>query len=124
MSNSKKDELSFRFGLRDLDEASEPEGDQGIEEEGPSRPAAAKKKPSAMDEVSRTLGRTIVSVLQNLGGKANVFAILDQLPSFRIEELLPAASWLEQNGFVKVQSPRPRTGDWTLELTERAKDLL
>ena len=113
MAASKKDEIPFRFGLEDPEQRSESErASRGAQSNNSDR----------SDAVNQTLGRTILGLLRQMGGSATVFAILEQLPAFRIEEILPAATWLETGGFVQVSS-RPRTGDWKLELTDRAKQM-
>jgi hypothetical protein len=90
-------------------------------EESPAR-AAFERSPQA-DPVLRMSGRVLAMALKNdAGGQGTLFTCLDKLHA-SIDEILPIARWLEAEGFVQVLD-RPRTGDWSLKLTDKANELM
>jgi hypothetical protein len=115
-----KSEVAQRFGLRDLGEVLS--GSATHPQQAAFVASAPQQAAEPLASAYKTIARVVASQLQKLNGEANAFALLDAL-GMRIEELLPALTWMEQQKYVAI-GERARNGDWKVRLLDDGKALL
>jgi hypothetical protein len=119
--SNRKGDFADRFGLSDLGEAlKQPASSASRVSE--SAPAYMKSSSSSPTEgVQRTLGRIVLRQLQRQPNKEGLLVTIVDTLGTPIEELFPAARWLEANKLVRI-AERPATGNWKLVLTELGEE--